>query len=300
MVRSSLWMLVSTFLFAVMAVLTKFATESLTVWEIIFFRSLCGVILCAAVLKRRRITVRTVHPWRHLLRCAIGTSCITLGVVALKLLPLGTAQTFNYSGPLWFCLFLSIAAAMKGERLERPLLLAVAAGFAGVLLVLRPDIPTEAMTGALVGVVVGFLGGSADFMIRDLSHHREPPERIVFFFTLAGTVTGFIGSLATGFSGLTTGSALLLLGIGVSATFAQLALTVGWTYGHPILNAIFQFAGIPFAVFFGFLLFGETPDLIAALGITLVAASGLAASLIRMRSEKRALAETSSAASSGK
>ncbi|MDO5532328.1 DMT family transporter [Sutterella sp.] len=288
MLRSSLWILFSTFLFAVMAVFTKYATASLTVWEILFFRSLCGVILCAAVMHRRRIPFATPHPWRFLLRCVLGTTGITLGVFAIKLLPLATAQTFNYASPLWFCLFLSLAAAMKGERLERPLLAAVAAGFAGVLIILRPDLPAGTAAGAVIGILTGIFSGAADFMIRDLSQRREPAERIVFWFALTGTVTGLAVSAATGFSEVTLENALLLFGIGVTGALALLVFTIGWTKGHPLLNAVFQFTGIPFAVLFGLILFGEMPDGIAFIGIALVALAGLAASLVRMKSEKRA------------
>lgn len=289
MIRQSLWMLLATFLFAVVALFVKAASDFYSVWEIIFYRSLFGVALCAVILRRKHISIATVHPWRHLVRCAIGTTCITLGVYTLSVLPLGTAQAFSYSSPLWFCLFLSISAAFAGQKLEKPLLLAVAAGFAGVLLILRPDFPEEELVGALVGVLVGFTGGAADFMIRDLSRHAEPPERIVFYFTLTGTLAGLLASTITGFSPHTTTGILLIIGIGLAATCAQLCLTVGWTYGHPLLNSIYQFAGIPFAVIFGLIFFGESLDWISLSGIAIVTLSGMAASVLRIRSERRNL-----------
>ncbi|MDO5532327.1 DMT family transporter [Sutterella sp.] len=287
MVRLSFLILLSTFLFAVMAVLMKFATVSLTVWEILLFRSLFGIVFCGTILRRRHLTPLTSHPWKYLLRCILGTGGFTLGVFALKYLPLGTAQAFRNASPLWFCLFLSIAAALQGERLEHKLLLAVAAGFAGVLLILRPDIPTEATTGALIGVLAGLTSGAADYMIRNLSQEKEPPERIVFYFMLSGTLTGLAVCLVNGFSDYTWESVLLLLGIGLMGTLGQLIFTSGWTRGHPLLNAVFQFTGIPFAVLFGFILFGERPDGIALLGITLVTLAGLSASIIRRRAELR-------------
>ena len=106
MIRQSLWMLLATFLFAVVALFVKAASDFYSVWEIIFYRSLFGVVLCAVILRKKHISIATVHPWRHLVRCAIGTTCITLGVYTLSVLPLGTAQAFSYSSPLWFCLFL--------------------------------------------------------------------------------------------------------------------------------------------------------------------------------------------------
>ena len=77
MVRQSLWMLLATFLFAVVALLVKMASDFYSVWEIIFYRSLFGVALCGVILKQKHISLATTHPWRHLVRCAIGTTCIT-------------------------------------------------------------------------------------------------------------------------------------------------------------------------------------------------------------------------------
>ena len=295
MALKSLWMLLATFFFALVALFTKMASDYYNVWEIIFFRSLFGVALCLTVLKKKHVSLATRHPWRHVVRCAIGTGCITLGVYVLSILPLGTAQTFAYTGPLWFCLFLAAAARLSGERLEKPLLAAVAAGFAGVLLILRPDFPGSALTGALLGVLVGCLGGAADFMIRDLSRHQEPPERIVFYFTLCGTATGLAGSLATGFSPHAAEGVALLLGIGAAATAAQLSLTTGWTYGHPLLNSVYQFAGIPFAVILGFFVFGERLDAVTLGGIIVVTGAGITATVLRLTAEKRRAAEDGAA-----
>ena len=210
-----------------------------------------------------------------------------LGVYTLSVLPLGTAQTFTYSSPLWFCLFLSISAAFARQKLEKPLLFAVAVGFGGVLLILRPDFPEEELIGAFAGVLVGLTGGGADFMIRDLSRHAEPPERIVFYFTLTGTLAGLIASAVTGFSPHTLHGILLIIGIGAAATGAQLCLTIGWTYGHPLLNSVYQFAGIPFAVIFGLIFFGESLDFISLLGMAIVTLAGMTASVLRIQSERK-------------
>lgn len=84
MVRQSLWMLLATFLFAVVALLVKMASDFYSVWEIIFYRSLFGVALCGVILRQKHISLATAHPWRHFIRYAIGTTCITLGVYTVS------------------------------------------------------------------------------------------------------------------------------------------------------------------------------------------------------------------------
>ena len=290
MAIKSLWMLVATLLFTLMAAATKAAAVHYGIFEIIFYRSLFGVALCFFLLKRHGQTLRTAYPWRHLLRCAIGTTCITLGVYILAVMPIATAQTLNYTSPLWFCLFLSIGFWLTRTPIDFKLLSAVAVGFGGVLLILRPDFGIANGFDAAMGILTGLTGGAADFMIRHLSQLREPRERIVFYFTLSGTVVGGLVTACLGFASHTPEGLWLLAAIALTGTFAQLALTAAWSGGHPILNAVFQFSGIPFALLLGVLLFAERPDALSLVGIAIVTIAGIAASLLRIQSEHKAKA----------
>ena len=290
MAIKSLWMLVATLLFTLMAAATKAAAVHYGIFEIIFYRSLFGVALCFFLLKRHGQTLRTAYPWRHLLRCAIGTTCITLGVYILAVMPIATAQTLNYTSPLWFCLFLSIGFWLTRTPIDFKLLSAVAVGFGGVLLILRPDFGIANGFDAAMGILTGLTGGAADFMIRHLSQLHEPRERIVFYFTLSGTIVGGLVTACLGFASHTPAGLWLLVTIALTGTFAQLALTAAWSGGHPILNAVFQFSGIPFALLLGVLLFAERPDALSLVGIAIVTIAGIAASLLRIQSEHKAKA----------
>lgn len=283
----SLWMLVATLLFTLMAAATKAAATHYGIFEIIFYRSLFGVALCFILLKRSGQTIKTTYPWRHLLRCAIGTTCITLGVYILAVMPIATAQTLTYTSPLWFSLFLSIGLLLSRSPLDFKLLSAVLVGFGGVLLILRPDFGITNGFDATMGILTGLTGGAADFMIRHLSQLREPRERIVFYFTLSGTLVGGLVTAWLGFASHTTEGLWLLAAIALTGTFAQLALTAAWSTGHPILNAVFQFSGIPFALLLGVLLFSETPDTLSLIGIAIVTIAGIVASVLRIQAEHK-------------
>lgn len=283
----SLWMLIATLLFTLMAATTKAATTHYGIFEIIFYRSLFGMALCFILLKRSGQTIKTTYPWRHLLRCAIGTTCITLGVYILAVMPIATAQTLTYTSPLWFCLFLTIGLLLSRSPLDFKLLSAVLMGFGGVLLILRPDFGITNGFDATMGILTGLTGGAADFMIRHLSQLREPRERIVFYFTLSGTLVGGFVTAWLGFASHTTEGLWLLAAIALTGTFAQLALTAAWSGGHPILNAVFQFSGIPFALLLGVLLFNETPDTLSLIGIAIVTIAGIVASVLRIQAEHK-------------
>ena len=60
----------------------------------------------------------------------------------------------------------------------------------------------------------------------------------------------------------------------------QFCVTLGWGRGSTLLNCVFQFSGVPFAVMFGVLFFNERLGLSATLGILILLASELAAVMI--------------------
>ena len=287
MFRQSLWMLTASLLFALVAVSIKYAVDLYSTFEFLFYRSIAGTATCLYLLHKSGGTLKTSHPLRHLIRCAIGTSCLCLSIYILKGLPIATAQALQYTSPLWFCLFLVLAGMAEKEKVSRSLLVAVLIGFVGIVTILRPDFSGHDAFFAVMGILTGLTGGGADFMIRDLGRHQEPKERIIFYFTLSGTLVGLLATLATTgfhshtFEGIAALSALMICG-----TLGQFALTQAWTFGHPILNSIFQFSGIPFAILFGYLCFDEYLDGMTILGILIVMLSGIAASVIRIRSER--------------
>ena len=77
-----------------------------------------------------------------------------------------------------------------------------------------------------------------------------------------------------------------LLMVGVAGTAAQLTLTRAWQKGQPLVNTVFQFSGIVFALILGALVFGENPDTVTFIGIAVVFAAGLTAGIIRVRNPR--------------
>ena len=166
MVKASFWMLVGIFLFTLTAALAKvMASEGFGIWEIVFWRSIVGCLFCAAVMRKKGISPATRFPVRYVVRCTVGTVSIALSVYTLTVMPIATAQTLTNTGPLWFCVFLAVAALFTSYRFDKVVLLPVLAGFGGVLLILRPDVSQGVTaTAALAGVLSGLTSGGADFI----------------------------------------------------------------------------------------------------------------------------------------
>lgn len=288
--QKSFWMLVSSFLFALMAAFTKMGAAHFGTFELVFYRSLMGIALLSIWIRATHRSVRTPVFWGHMLRSFLGTFSLTIWFFAIAYLPLGTSMTLNYTNPLYMTLIAAALALRKGERIDMRAAAAVAAGFAGVTLVLKPELLSGQEIPALVGLSSGFFSALAYFQIRELTRMHEPDWRIVFYFTLFGTVWGGAGQLllAHGFTPLSAENVPALLGMGLCATGAQLAMTRAWGGENILLTAVFQYSAIVFAALFGVLFFGEAVGPASAAGIAVILVSGVWAAWSSRRAGKKA------------
>jgi len=277
-------MLGASFLFATMGVCVKIASAHYGAGEIVMYRSLVGMLAIYALVRWRGGSLRTTVPQLHVGRSAAGVASLVLWFHALGGLPLATAMTLNYMSPVWMALFLVAAAAWTGRRrIDGRLVAGVAVGFVGVALVLRPTIEQRQFGPGLAGLLSGVLAALAYLQVAALGRAGEPDYRIVFYFSLGGVVAGLVFALPAGLHGHTWPGAGLLLAVGMLATAAQLMLTRAYAIGSTLSNAALHYTGIGFAFAYGATLFGETITLLAAAGIGLIAAAGLAATLLRTR-----------------
>lgn len=98
----SLWMVVAALFYAFYAVFVKYSGfEGIGSWEILFFRSIFGVVLFYGVMRFSGITLSTTHPWQHLIRSMCGTLSIICGIYSVSHLNIGLAMTLNYTSPLF-------------------------------------------------------------------------------------------------------------------------------------------------------------------------------------------------------
>ena len=289
-VLQSTWMLVAALCFTALAAVIKVATDTYSIYEIIFYRSVFGIFATFWMLRRLGISIKTSCPGLFFLRCAIGTLCICLGVYIVWVLPLGTAQTLTYTSPLFFALF-SVIASIKNRRpISWFLIFSIIVGFFGIVLILRPTVDPALFMAMLLGIAVGITGAWADWMIRMLSERGEPPYRIVFYFVSAGTIVGAVATVMTGgFHPIDWREFILLLLIGVLGTLGQLTLTHAWKYGVPLINTLYQYSGVVFTVILGMFAFDDEFDWVTLLGIAIVCLSGVAVSLSTLRLAKNKL-----------
>ncbi len=276
----ALWMLAASLAFAVMTAFVKAGAAHHSPLELVFYRGLFGAVAIGAFALATRRPVGTPHVRMHVARSASGIGALLMWFYALAHLPLATATTLNYTSPLFLA---ALSAVLFKRRDERALGLTIAIGFVGIVLVLRPTFQEEQTLPGLVGAASGFLSALAYLSVRRLGELGEPEWRVVLYFSVLMTLACGAGMLFLGANPITRQSAPLLLGVGVCATAAQLALTRAYSRGKTLLASNFSYATVLLAALIGLVGWGETLPPIAWAGIALVIASGVAATFIGAR-----------------
>lgn len=269
----ALWMLVAGFLFACMGVLVKLGAEYFSNIELVFYRCLIGLIVIYAIMRQRGGTLATPHWASHLWRGVSGSIALLLFFYCITVLPLATAVTLNYTSPLFLTVLMMLVVK---ERFHAPLSVAIALGFVGMVLLLHPTLERNQIVPGVLGLISGFFAGIAMLNVRELGRSGEPAWRIVFYFSLIATLISGVAMLFDTVHPVTLSSLPILLGLGSSATLAQLALTRAYSTGKTLVASSLSYSAVVFATIFGILLWDETLSLGSWLGMALIIASGVA------------------------
>lgn len=105
MMKQSLWALAAAALFSVMAAFVKLCSDNHGPLEMVFYRSLFGVLIIAFFVwkNRKTLTLRTEHLRGHITRSVLGTLSIMLWFFTLGQMHFGTCMTLIYTTPSAFC-----------------------------------------------------------------------------------------------------------------------------------------------------------------------------------------------------
>jgi len=282
----SLWMLLASLVFAAMGACIKVAVDlGATLPHVVLFRGIPSVLLIGgwAIFTRRRLRPQS---WKlHVFRNLSGVSSMWLGFFAIAHLPLSTAVSLNYTAPLFIAGWMLLGGGSQRDPVR---IVAVLAGFLGVLAVLRPSISDEQLLAAGVGLAAGAMSAYAMMQIRQLGRSGEAEWRTVFIFSCFVCATSLIGFGIQGWQPIDVQAWLTLTGVGVFGLVGQLAMTRAFGQGSALLTAALQYTTIIFAALLGIVFWNDIPDIIAWVGMSFIIASGLL-STWRTYSEHRIL-----------
>jgi len=280
-------MVLASFFFATMAVGIKIASGSFSLFELVFYRGLVSMIFMCLILRTRGTPLATPVPLMHAWRSIIGVFSLSAWFYAIGHLPLATAMTLNYMSGVWVAAFVVGGAMLYGKSTgQGPLMATVLAGFAGVVMMLRPTLDQNQLFAGLIGLLSGLGASMAYLQVTALGKVGEPEGRTVFYFSIGTTLVGLVGAGLHGFTPwntVTWQAAAWLIPMGVLASLGQWSMTRAFSRGSTLLVANLQYSGIVFAAFYSLLLFGDQIPLVGWAGMALIVSSGIAATVLRTR-----------------
>lgn len=266
--KAALWMSGSIASFSSMAVAGREISHALDTFEIMLYRSLVGVmIVCFVIaLSGNWRQIKTKRLPVHLLRNAAHFTGQNLWFYAVTVIPLAQVFALEFTSPIWVIV---LSPLILGERLTAVRGLAAIMGFAGILMVARPDVQ-----GLNIGVVTA--ASSAIFfaltmmLTKRLTRH-EGIASILFWLTLMQLIMGIV---AAGYDGdialpdAQTGPWVVL--IGCAGLFAHYCLTNALSLAPATVVVPIDFIRLPTIAVVGMLVYGEMIDIWVLVGACVI------------------------------
>jgi len=258
-------MLVSGVFFALMNVSVKFIPDIPAI-EIILFRSLFSLIFSFLVLKQLGVSVFGNNKKLLIIRGIVGSIGLISFFYTLQKIPLASAVTMQYLSPIFTTI---LGIFLVKERVKPIQFLFFGISFAGVLVLQGFDTRVNLLYGS-IGVVSALFSGLAYNVIRKLKN-TEHPLVIIFYFPLVTLPVASIVSYFTWVQPIGWDWAILLW-IGICTQAAQYFMTVAYQNANVSKVSSLGYLGILYALFFGFVFFGETFGTMSYVGMGLVLA----------------------------
>lgn len=280
-IRAMVWMAGAILSFSAMAVGGRSVSSDLDTFEIMFYRSLVGIVIVVSLLTLRggwgQVSFRNLH--LHAIRNIAHFTGQNLWFFSLTLIPLAQVFALEFSTPLWVAL---LAPLVLGEPLTRLRAAMVSVGFLGILIVARPGFG-EFSPGILTAAASA-IGFAASILFTKILTRRGPVMGILFWLVVMQAVFGLI---CAGFDGdiarPATENWFWLILIGCAGLFAHFCLTTALSLAPASIVAPIDFLRLPLIAVVGALVYAEALDPFVFLGSLLI----FGANYVNIRADAR-------------
>ncbi|WBU63662.1 DMT family transporter [Paracoccus aerodenitrificans] len=259
------WMIGSLLSFIAMAVASRELSANLTTFQILFFRSVVGVVVVLIFGRKlltelRRRTSLKLNFLRNVVHFT-GQYCWTLGIA---LLPLAEVIALEFTMPVWVAIF---AALLLGERITRARSIAIIASFIGVLVILRPGIAVFD-PAAFIVLMAAICYGMSNVLVKRLTRTCSPAVIVVWMVFMQlpmGMVLALFDWQPVVWGNLPWIVVAGLAGLSAHYTMARAFLYLDASVAIPI-----DFLRVPLSAFVGFYLYAETVSIWLFVGAAII------------------------------
>ena len=265
--KGVLYVAVGAVFFSLANVLVKLAGHHLPSMEIVFGRSIVGIVICWWFMRRKGVSMLGRNRLILSVRGLLGAGGLVCSFYAITHMPLADSVVLFHINPVFAVI---LAFLFLGERLVARAAVCIPLCIVGVVLITRPPflfgeagtaIPGFVYAVALLSAV--FAGGAYTAM-----HHlggREHSLTIVFYLYLVAIPISLVGMIP-GWITPTWTETLMLAGIGVLTQVAQLCLAIGLRLESTGTATATGSLQVAFAALWGMLVFDEFPGMTAYAG----------------------------------
>jgi drug/metabolite transporter (DMT)-like permease len=250
----------------------KWLVGSVPVIVVVWLRFLTHAVFASALLfpLKGKSLIRTKHLRWHLLRGAMFCAMTGINFWALQYLQLAVTSSIFFIVPILIAL---MAAPMLGERLDAGRWMAIIAGFAGVLVIVRPG-SAEFHPAMVLSLVNATLYALFNLTTRHLAAY-DPPETIQYLPAVVASVLLAPFAIAGWESPATAPEWAVLCLLGVLGGLGHYFLALAHRYAPATVIAPFLYQQVIYMALFGYLVFGDVPGAGVWIGAAIVIASGL-------------------------
>jgi drug/metabolite transporter (DMT)-like permease len=206
----------------------------------------------------------------HLVRSLFLVLATAFFFGALRYIPLAEGSAVNFLAPIFMVV---LARPVIGERPPRARFVASIVGFAGIVVILRPG---SAVLHPAVLLVVLAAACNALYQLLTRKLLDENPNTTLFYSAVVGAATlTLLLPWAWPAETVQRRAIPAFVLLGAFAGVGHFLLTRAFLRAPAALLAPFTYLQMLWATLYGVILFGQHPDLVSALGMTIVVASGL-------------------------
>lgn len=263
--------------------LLRLITADSSLAQFHLLRSLFVLAMIGAAALTGFVAIRPKKWGAVLARSALVTVAMIIYFGCLSIMPIGIAVAGLFTAPLFILL---ISVVFQGKTVGWVRWLAVVVGFAGTLLVIRPD-PADLDLIAFLPIVAGLFYASGAVATRAWCE-GESTMALTFVFFAMLMICGAIGCLVLpdadsfavrGWMPLTSANMLWIAVQAVGAMIGIALLFRAYQVGDAGFVAVFEYSLLIFASIWAYVLWGETVPPMALVGMVLIAVAGVVISL---------------------
>ena len=221
---------------------------------------------------------RTRHLGMQLLRSACLVAATACFFTGLRYLPLAEASAITFMAPIFIVI---LARPLLGEKPTRIRWIAVALGFAGILVLLRPG-SAVFHPAAILLIGTALFNGLYQLLTRKVT--GDSVHTTLFYSALVGAVVSTLALPFASSSAPLTGLALgLLLLTGLLAGTGHWLITRAYLIAPASVLTPFTYVQMVWATMFGYLVFAQIPDRWSFLGMAIIVGSGVMLAVVERR-----------------